>query len=425
MFQDYFNLFFYIGLWLFSTFLISRYCERFSTSWIIVVVYTAFSFITLSLYSNPYFQDSYTGLSFFPFVYLFLFVIVACSPIFRYDMRSPGTIVAPSPKILKLFVIFYFVVCAVVLPNDFTNVQEGIVRLMSDSTAGAELYAEAHNAEKKSYSAIYSIMAAFHNCFFEPFIFIAFLMLCNEEVSKKYLRMVFLIVIFEMLSPLAAGLRTITIMKSFTMVAATSFFFPFWTKEVQNTFRRCAIIGSIIIMLPFLAVSISRFGERQMGASGGMVCYAGQAPLNFNLYCLDTEQTREGDRTLNIFKKWVGGDVPEQIMETRSKYSAMKIGDEVFSTWVGDFVLDFGPVVPVIALLIFVMFITVQTRVYNDTFYSYQLLLLYFISNVVLHGAMYLFYYSFNGNYTIVSFMLSYFFLMFCHRKLETVEITR
>lgn len=411
--QDYFSIFTYIALWLLTYIVLSKFCKLGSTTKVIVFVYTFFAVLAYLLMDNPFFMPNYQGLTIAPFIYLFLFIIVSIIPVIKYDVTNPKTLISPSFESIKYFLYIYILVSLIVLPQSFTNVQEGLTRLMSDSSAGAEMYAETHENEATYHSPIFGAFSAFHNCFFETFVFLTFLMYCSSKISKWYFGVLSTIILFELLAPIASGLRTMTIMKVFTILAAVTFFYPFWGKNIKRLFRNIFFIVLAITAIPFLALTISRFGERDAGTSGEIIRYAGQAPLNFNIYCYGTELTREGDRTCYMFKRWLGfSDVPEGMEETRMVHSAMEIGDEVFSTHVGDFVLDFGTITPFVALLILTLIILLATHANKFKVYSHQLFLLYLVTCISLQGSMYLFYYSFKENYTIVSFLLAYIFLI-------------
>ena len=411
--QDYFSIFTYIALWSLALLVLSKLCKIGSTTSVIVATYTFFAVLAYLLMDNPYFQPNYQGLTIAPFIYLFLFIIVSILPIIKYDTTKPRTLIGPSFESIKYFLYIYILVSLVVLPQSFTNIQEGISRLMSSSEAGAEMYAETHDMEATYHSPIFGAFSAFHNCFFETFVFLTFLMYCSSKISKWYFVVLSTIILFELLAPIAAGLRTMTIMKVFTILAAVTFFFPFWAKNIKRFFVTVGGIVIVITMIPFLVLTISRFGDRDAGAGGEIIRYAGEAPLNFNIYCYGTELTREGDRTCNMFKRWLGySNVPEDVNETRIVHSAMELGDEAFSTHVGDFVLDFGVVTPFIALSILTLIFIFATHTNKQKVYSHQLFLLYIVTCITLQGSMYLFYYSFKENYTLVSFLIAYIFLI-------------
>jgi uncharacterized membrane protein len=133
--QDYYSIFIYIGLWLLAFLVLSKICKFGSTTSVIVSTYTFFAVLAYRLMDNPFFEPNYQGLTIAPFIYLFLFVIISIIPVIKYDATRPQTLISPSFESIKYFLYIYLIVSIVVLPQSFSNVQEGLTRLMSDSTA--------------------------------------------------------------------------------------------------------------------------------------------------------------------------------------------------------------------------------------------------------------------------------------------------
>ena len=157
-----------------------------------------------------------------------------------------------------------------------------------------------------------------------------------------------------------------------------------------------------------MTLTISRFGERTEGTGGAILRYIAQAPLNFNNYALDNGGIRNGDRTINLFKQLAGMDPPKSISEVRFKYANHKMDDGIFSTYVGDFVLDYGPWG---ALAIFVIVTSIfysKVKIKNKTISFHSLLVVFFIACIAMHGGMYLFFYSFMYNLNILAFIFTY-----------------
>ncbi len=135
------------------------------------------------------------------------------------------------------------------------------------------------------------------------------------------------------------------------------------SKTVRYTMKTIGIVLLSFVFVVMAALTISRFALSEGGAYFQVERYIGQANLNFNNYCLDAGGIRYGDRTCNVFKKLLLFDnVPNDIMSTRAKYSHMKIDDGSFYTFVGDFVLDFGPIFGALILIIFSILFCLLTK---------------------------------------------------------------
>ena len=159
-----------------------------------------------------------------------------------------------------------------------------------------------------------------------------------------------------------------------------------------------------------VAVTISRFEREEGGAGASTFYYIGQQNLYFNSYALDDGGIRYGDRTFPVFKRMLGFDnVPQNYTQRRAKYPNLKINDEVFSSFVGDFVIDFGPIIAVIIFLIFFLYSKEHTKPQSGILPFHRLLLLHFIMCICMQGGLKLYPYSdLGGNLKLIMFIMCY-----------------
>lgn len=198
-------------------------------------------------------------------------------------------------------------------------------------------------------------------------------------------------------------------MSVFNIIVAYLALRPMLPARIQRGIRISLIILAISIAVPFLMLSISRFGERDGGLLGGLVYYIGEAPYYFNQFALDSDAIRHGDRTCNVFKQLLGMPVPEGIFGVRTAYPDVAMDDSIFSTFVGDFVLDFGGTTTAIVFILFSIIFTQLTRTNApNTIPFHRLVLAYFAMSVCMQGGMYLFNYAFEGNLQIIAILLFY-----------------
>ena len=184
------------------------------------------------------------------------------------------------------------------------------------------------------------------------------------------------------------------------------------SQQVKRWVRVILISLAILITIPFIALSVSRFGEEEGGLLGGIIYYTGEAPYYFNNYALDADGIRYGDRTCNLFKKLIGLSSPNGIFDVRSTYYDMKMDDSIFSTFVGDFVLDFGGTVTAILFILFSFLFTKLTGTNAPNQIPFhRAILAYFAMTVCMQGGMYLFNYSFEANLQILAIFI--FYLLF------------
>lgn len=418
---SYIYILIYILLWSITCY---RYYRKvkFTTGTIILLSYLVYAVLSLFLFDNSYYGSNYKELTLFPFIYLYGMLYVFLIPIFRYEQRNVIKVKIPSNRLVNIFLIVYGICSLVILPNTIASLREGLTLLFLDASGGAELYRmaqESVSSRVAGVAGIYGLFAIVHNIFSDVALFVISYYLTTKNKNKYLLLLLAVVVISDLLYPISKGARTDLVMKFFALIMALSIFYPYYYKQLKKSVKKVFIIISIIILIPFIAITISRFGERDGGTGGGMLSYIAQAPLNFNNYALDNGGIRNGDRTINLFKQFAGLNPPEDIDEVRFKYSNHKMNDSIFSTYVGDFVLDFGPLATVVVFIVLSSIFYGIIRIRNKTISFHSLIVIYYIACVAMQGGMYLFYYSFMQNLQILSFIFMYivFYIDSCNQK--------
>ena len=373
--------------------------------------YLIYGILSFFLYNDIYHGSDFKELTLLPFIYLFGMMYIFIKPVLKYEKKKVMFVRTPSDRIVRTFIVVYGICALVTLPETIASLKEGLVLLLLESGGGRELYLMAKEnvtARVAGVAGIYGLFAIIHNIFSNVALFIISYYLTVRNKNKYLLILLLVVIIADLLYPLSKGGRTDVIMKFFAIIMALSIFYPYYSQQLKKIIKKVFIVMSIIITIPFMAMTISRFGEREGGTIGGMLSYIAQAPLNFNNNALNNGGIRFGDRTINLFKQFAGLNPPASINDVRFKYSHHKMNDSIFSTYVGDFVLDYGPLAAVVIfiLLSFIFFRIIRIRRKTISFQS--LIIIYFIACVAMQGGMYLFYYSFQQNLQILAFMFIY-----------------
>ena len=142
--------------------------------------------------------------------------------------------------------------------------------------------------------------------------------------------------------------------------------------------------------------------------------YTGQNILNFNTYAFDNNGIRYGDRTIPLFKKlFLFEDVPDNFIERRQKYPNLKINDEKFVTYIGDFVLDFGPLIAFLIISLFSIFVNTMTKIRGLSYPFYKLILLHFLLSIIAQGIFLYRYADISGNLVAIFYFFMFMFLWF------------
>lgn len=349
------------------------------------------------------------SLRLFPFIYLATMFWIATLPIRRYDRQDIQEVEPPTMKILLIFAFVYIACALIYIPDIVRGIVDGLHTVIIDPNAGHEKYLETADADKDYDSAIRNLPAIIFNTF-SPLIFLLFFYFLTLEKRVRWVEIGFSIcIVAKTFASLSNGQRGEATMSLLNIIVAFFLLRPMLPDKIKRIMRYVFTGLGIAFLLPFMAVTFSRFGDREGGVLEGMFYYVGESPYYFNNYVLSEEGTRHGDRTCNMFKKMIGMPAPNGVNAVRDQYPDMKIDDSIYSTFVGDFVLDFGPT---IAFLLFVVFSIVFSHFGRPNAPNkipfHRLVLVFFAASVCMQGGMCLFSYAFEYNLQILAVVVFY-----------------
>lgn len=354
--------------------------------------------LNIGEYSQPYEIEYWLPMLEFDF-FLILFLLP-----FRFFRESTiQKVVLPNRRILDLFstiiiilsfyAIFFFAssVSNVFMMANLSDARNSMV-------AGEDLYFEAGIK-----ATIASVSAA-------NYVFAIVLFFIYEIIGGSKIRKVLLLIasLSEPLHILSFVGRDGIVFWIFTFVFCYAFFKPYM--QVSNTKRlvRVFIVLGLVMLVPFLLISISRFGESETGTSGSFVSYLGhafiQGPLFFGI---DNKPIIPG-ANFPLFRSLLG--LPPAV----SGGGANIIGEWVpykFSTFIVSLYqgLDIFGLIVLIVFIYMIFAITFGKAKKTTTFSQFIVYLLYF--QIVSQGVFYFKHYTRGGNLFIIScFALSILF---------------
>ena len=139
------------------------------------------------------------------------------------------------------------------------------------------------------------------------------------------------------------------------------------------------------------------------------------------LKSLDDNGIRYGDRTIPLFKRIVGFDnVPRNFFERRAKYPNLYLNDESFSTYVGDFAIDYGPALGLIIIIIISLTVYNKSKIRGDTIYLHQLLILHILLYMCTIGGLKLFPFADAAGLQVIVYAIIYKIL-----KISTSKVVK
>ena len=389
---------------------------------------TYFFFAILSVFYYIDFSGfSMERLRLFPLIYLYLMMLIGLRPVLSFSDGDHKSIEAPSKRLFYAFVYFYIVLSIIIVPSVISNMQEGLVLLMTDTEGGQELYNLRASSYVQQDASVSNIFAVFYNFLSPTCIFLFFYYLTLPNRKKWVLIMLAVSIVVRVLDSLSKGQRTEPAMMFLVFLATFFLMRPYFEEKIKQRVTIFSIGALLALLIPFLILTNSRFESSEQGSVGGVVSYAGMAPVVFDYYCLDAGGIRYGDRTAPEFKRLVGfANVPRDESSRRAKYPRLKIDAYWFYTYVGDFVLDYGPFGAVIIFVVFSsVFVRITKQKRGQPYPFHKLLLVYFAMSVCVQGGMYLFNFAHYNNYSIMAIFLLYFvFLADYNQKRRNRDLT-
>lgn len=416
------NIFLLINilLWLFTFILYQKWRRYFGIGSLLLLFYLSFAVVGFHLFNHPQAVGWFKDIRLFPYVYLYVMLLLATLPVLKFNEMETSYIQEPSKWVLYLISMVIIVSALSQLFSIVTNFSNGLSKMLVDTSAGEELYSETlSTADQAGDGKIENIAAIISGMFSNISILLLFYFLSWRQKNKYMIAGLSLAVMLYVLSSIATGARGATINIILTVFFTYVLFRNFMLDKTRRLVRRIGIVVIFLILVPITLITISRFDQNDnFGTLYSIEYYYGQSFLNFNNYGLDAGGIRNGDRTASLFKQLIWDNTPRNFLERVDKYSNMKMDESVFYTFVGDFTLDYGHTISFFLFFFASIFFVQKTKVRSNTILFHQLVLFYFILCICVQGTMTLFSFSdIGGNLNIIAFVLTYFWFKIDYAK--------
>ena len=327
-----------------TTFVLYQYKTRyFGVGSGIMLLYTIISIVAIHYYNSEY-TYRYEDVTLFPFIYLFIMILLSCYPILSIKESQIKYIEAPNSSLFK-FVCYTIIISSLIsIPETVALLKENLVNIIIDTTTGQELYHESTEtmaAKTESAMNISGVIFSLFKVLSLP-CFIYYITCKNKNTF---------LLIGLLISSLIHPLETILVGSRFPIALFfTNIIFslifirrmlPQRTKKVIITFLGILIL---FLVVPFVAITASKAQGDTETALLSVEQYGAEGFIYFNNYGLDAGGTRNGDYTAAVFKRLLGMKTAMYYTGRINKYAHMKLNESQFYTYVGDFTLDYGPI---------------------------------------------------------------------------------
>lgn len=383
---------------------------------LILLTYLGYSIVSLLYYNNSY--PEYKGIKLYPFLFQTLMIIIALKPVSQYCKRNYLGIVRPNEQAINLFLIVYAICSLITLLQTLPQIRTGLLlMLVNVEDAGKDIYDQTMEGASAigDGTSIFNLHQVFANVFQDVGALLTFYYITRPNYKKW----VAIILAITLLTPLfysiASSQRGPAIDRLYT-IAVTYFLFRSFFSDKIKKIGRIVFVFLIGVVFVFMAsITISRFGSQNEDyMENQLYAYVGMENLQFNKYAFDNNGLRYGDRTAPVFKKMLGfNNVPDNFTERRKKYPYLKTDDYSFIGFVGDFCLDYGPLVSFLLFVFFSLLFCQKTFSRGSEIELHKLLLVQFCACVCMCGGMKLFSFADLGNLKIIAVFLAYLYIKY------------
>jgi oligosaccharide repeat unit polymerase len=405
------NIVLYILAWIVTIILYHIIKKIIDAGSILLFSYFIYAITSLLLYNSSFYH--FDRIRLFPFIYLFVILMLVFWPILKFNANKINKIQKVPSIYISIICTIFILFSLVQLPAIISDFTYSIKRLLTSSSGGLDLYNKAMAGKRLFGDGIISNLPSIITNASGNFVILLFIYyLTLEKRNKLILIGLFISSILNIIVYISLGQRGPIIETLLTLIITYFALRRFLQPKVNRILK--IIGGSVLLasLIPLSALTISRFGKTTQGSMSWVYYYGGQENLYFNNHGLDDGGIRYGDRTFPLFKRILGfKNVPRNFMERRAKYPHLKMNDEVFYTFVGDFTIDFGPVIASIILVFFTLFVIIKTKIRDGTIRFHQLILLHFVMILCMLGGMKLYPFSdVGGNLQVIVYFIAYMF---------------
>ena len=293
--------------------------------------------------SNGIYRD-YSNLTLYPYLYLFVSYIIILYPLYYNDQQIHMRISIDSHKIKFIRILIYIIIACSILPLIESLIQ--IPNSITDSSSMSSMYEQRLEGSGNDYLSFFGrkfflVLWRLNN--FIPFLLFYVII---KGYNKKIIVCIVLSLLTIGLHSIILGGRAKLVQNALYVIFVYFVFYPQIQKEIRIKMAKYGVVLISVVVAGIAAVSISRFSSKEGATSMNSIwewlgLYAGEGSLNFNALAWDAKGTTSGYCTLCLPKGLIEGELIS-VEELWSMKSKLGIPGNIFYTFMGPFVFDYG-----------------------------------------------------------------------------------
>lgn len=332
----------------------------------------------------------------FPLLYLYVVLMIAFYPLLKFSNEKINNIRMPDDKIMGAIsyvtIIVYLCYFLQTILSNFT-----LSSLFNPENL-ARIY-EVKSDNVGIDDGKINIFGVLKNVF-ESILWILFMY--NWIQKKKLLTIgVFMAIIISVFNSLAWGARGPLVFIIMQVPFVYFVFSPLMSQEMRRKYLATVVGFVILIFVGGVALTLGRFEDTTNFTIADIVLYyASSNFIMFDNYVLDAGGCRYGDRVFPLLRVLLGLDTAGDFKTRRFLYPNLKIDDSQFMFFVGEFVIDFGPIFAFLIISFAAYYFYKKTAVHKYDFGT--ILILSLAYNIVVIGFTLFPYSEIGGNLSII-----------------------
>jgi len=296
----------------------------------------------LRAFETKYYEISIDG----AFLYCLLLTI-SIIPFYNFRSNNIEEIRLLSPKSFDKIVYVFFMNFVALVAISYNS----IIKILSGNLGELRsLQAKGEGIVELGISGLPLIVIFTISNFSIIMLLFYFYSICFLKKSKLFNSLTLISSLAIVLIGILGVDRSKTFYWMITYGAMIVLFWKYMNSKLRNNIKVISLILSALLLTYFIAMTVSRFGEREIGTEGGIIYYAGQSYLNF---CFFYDKVHYSEFSLQrifplIYDIFIDNGIRSSVelnneIENKTGYF---VG--LFSTFLGDIMVASGVLVTIL-----------------------------------------------------------------------------
>lgn len=383
-----------------------------------IALYTFSSIMSIVFYFQPLAQSNGQlngNIALWPVFYWITFFLISLLPVFQFD-NSKVVKFKYNDELLKKIAIFGFFVSIIPFVEQLLSIPSLIGGGNVD--LGESMVDLHDNATLDNMSFLGRNGLRLNIAIYDLSFIILFIQFLKEKKDKIVIFCLFFIIITRNLTGILAGHRSAAIEVVMKVILVSIIAYPLIGTLQKRAIKRFIGYSFSVVAVVFMIITIGRQMLYSVTKSEDFTLtyflswYAGEGLVNFNQYLPLMKNTTDGEYTCWTLLQILGQNPHEIDPDYMYGHltSVQGIPQNIFYTYIGNFIQDFGFVLTGILLTVFSFIFKFATYNRGKVMPVSRLFLLIFYTSIILQGVTSFCYNGDHGKFIIWS-LLVYFFL--------------